>query len=417
MFKAATLPTTDFSASNKLKHYAWRGFNASGKKVRGVMMGYVESDVRDKLAQQKIQIKKIKPTSPSFFSQLGNKMKGSDITAFTRQMATMLHSGVPIVLALKLIADSHKKAEMRAAIAQVSKQVEAGTPLSKAFASASTMFDNFYCDLLATGEETGHLPEVFSRLAMYREKSEALRKKVIKAMIYPSIVTSVAIVVTIGMLLFVIPQFSQIFKTFNAELPWFTQKIIQLSELLQAFGLQIAGLLLAAIIAYKTAMKRNARFRLAVHRLGLKVPIFGDIFLKAAVAKFARTLATTFSAGIPLLSGLESAATTTTNLHIKQAVNSAHQQTSAGMPMYLALRQTDVFPELMLQMVMIGEESGSLDDMLNKNATLYEDDVDNVVDNLGKIIEPFIIVILGTLIGGLLVAMYLPIFDLVNVIS
>ncbi|WP_087016583.1 type II secretion system F family protein [Thaumasiovibrio subtropicus] len=405
------------SSSNKLKHFAWRGVNSNGKKVRGVMMGYIEGDVREKLAQQHIQPQKIKTTTPSFFSSLGNKMNGSDVTAFTRQLATMLHSGVPVVQALKLIADSHKKAEMRATVLQVSKQVEAGMSLSKAFSSASAKFDNFYCDLISTGEETGHLPEVFSRLAMYREKSEALRKKVVKAMIYPTIVSIVAIAVTVGMLIFVIPQFDQIFKSFNAQLPWFTQQVVDLSNLLQSTGGVITVSIVLFVLAFNIALRKSDSFRYQVHKFSLKIPIFGNVILKATIAKFARTLATTFSAGIPLLSGLQSGAQTTTNLHLKTAIEDAHKQTAAGMPLYIALRQTEVFPELMLQMVMIGEESGALDDMLNKNAALYEDDVDNVVDNLSQIMEPFIIVILGGLIGGLLVAMYMPIFSLMSVVG
>ncbi len=408
---------TEATSATKLKHFAWRGVNGNGKKVRGIMMGYIEGDVREKLAQQQIKLQKIKQTTPSAFSSFGNKMKGTDITAFTRQLATMLNAGVPIVQGLRLIADSHKKAEMRAAVLQVSKQVEAGTSLSKAFSSASSMFDGFYCDLIATGEETGHLPEVFARLAMYREKSEALRKKVVKAMIYPTIVSLVAITVTVGMLVFVIPQFDQIFKSFGAQLPWFTQQVVYLSEFIQATGLYIFAGVIIFILSFSLAMRKSPSFKFQVHKWVLRVPIFGGIFLKASIAKFARTLATTFSAGVPLLSGLRSGAQTTSNLFVKKAIDSAHTQTSAGMPLYIALRQADAFPELMLQMVMIGEESGALDDMLNKNATLYESDVDNVVDNLSQIIEPFIIVILGGVVGGLLVAMYMPIFSMMSVIG
>ncbi|HIF9350751.1 TPA: type II secretion system F family protein [Photobacterium damselae] len=404
-------------AANKIRYYRWRGVNQGGKKITGVTLGFQEQEVRAQLTEQMIQVKKIKRTNPSTIDKIRNQMKSSDVTAITRQLATMIESGVPIVQALKLMASSHHKAEVRAVLTQVNTQVEAGASLSKALKSSSPLFDNFYCDLVATGEETGYLGQVFVRLATYREKSEAMRKKVIKAMIYPSMVMLTAISVTILMLVFVIPQFAAIFGSFGAELPWFTRQVLKASDFLINYGGYLAVGLLLALVLYRYSYKRSYSFRLRMARLSLRLPIIGNVVLKATIARFARTLATTFSAGIPLLTGLQSAGKTAGNLHIEEAIMEAHTSAAAGMPLYLSLRQCNVFPELMLQMTMIGEESGSLDDMLNKMASLYENDVDNIVDNLGQILEPLIIIVLGVLIGGLLVAMYMPIFTLMSVIG
>ncbi|RDL30942.1 type II secretion system protein F [Photobacterium damselae] len=404
-------------AANKIRYYRWRGVNQGGKKITGVTLGFQEQEVRAQLTEQMIQVKKIKRTNPSTLDKIRNQMKSSDVTAITRQLATMIESGVPIVQALKLMASSHHKAEVRAVLTQVNTQVEAGASLSKALKSSSPLFDNFYCDLVATGEETGYLGQVFVRLATYREKSEAMRKKVIKAMIYPSMVMLTAISVTILMLIFVIPQFAAIFGSFGAELPWFTRQVLKASGFLINYGGYLAVGLLLALVLYRYSYKRSYSFRLRMARLSLRLPIIGNVVLKATIARFARTLATTFSAGIPLLTGLQSAGKTAGNLHIEEAIMEAHTSAAAGMPLYLSLRQCNVFPELMLQMTMIGEESGSLDDMLNKMASLYENDVDNIVDNLGQILEPLIIIVLGVLIGGLLVAMYMPIFTLMSVIG
>ncbi|PSW18514.1 type II secretion system F family protein [Photobacterium sanctipauli] len=403
--------------ASKIRYYHWRGVNQAGKKLSGVILGFQEQEVRAKLTEQMIQVKKIKHRKPSTLSKLKNQLKPTDITALTRQLCTMIASGVPVVQALKLMADSHHKAEGRAILSQVTIQVEAGASLSRAMRNSSPMFDNFYCDLVSTGEQTGHLAEVFDRIATYREKNEAMRKKVIKAMIYPAMVTITAIGVTIMMLVFVIPQFSNIFSSFGAELPWFTRQVIILSDWVLNHGAYLSAAIVLALFCLTYSYKKSARAKFGIHRLNLKLPIVGSVILKATIARFARTLATTFSAGIPLLDGLHAAGKTAGNQYIETAMMEAHANTAAGMPLHIALRQSDVFPELMLQMTMIGEESGSLDEMLNKMAALYENDVDNTVDNLGKILEPLIILFLGGLIGGLLIAMYMPIFKLMSVIG
>nr|ELY5254642.1 type II secretion system F family protein [Vibrio cholerae] len=400
-----------------LKNYRWRGINSNGKKVSGQMLALNELEVRDKLKDQHIQIKKLKKGSVSLLSRITHRVKTKDITILTRQLATMLTTGVPIVQALKLVGDNHRKAEMKSILAQITKGVEAGTPLSKAMRTASAHFDTLYVDLVETGEMSGNLPEVFERLATYREKSEQLRAKVIKALIYPSMVVLVALGVSYLMLTMVIPEFESMFKGFGAELPWFTQQVLKLSHWVQAYSLWVLIALGAALFGLKTLRKNSLQIRLKTSRLGLKFPIIGNVLAKASIAKFSRTLATSFAAGIPILASLKTTAKTSGNVHFETAINEVYRDTAAGMPMYIAMRNTEAFPEMVLQMVMIGEESGQLDDMLNKVATIYEFEVDNTVDNLGKILEPLIIVFLGTVVGGLVVAMYLPIFNLMSVLG
>ncbi|ELS3715979.1 type II secretion system F family protein [Vibrio fluvialis] len=401
----------------ELKNYRWKGVNSTGKKVAGQTLAISEIEVRDKLKEQHIQVKKIKKGSVSVLTRLTNRVKTKDITILTRQLATMLTTGVPIVQALKLVGDNHRKAEMKSILAQITKGVEAGTPISKAMRTASTHFDALYVDLIQTGEQSGNLAEVFERLAIYREKSEQLRAKVIKALIYPSMVILVALGVSYLMLTMVIPEFESMFKGFGAELPWFTQQILKLSHGVQAYSARAFIASLGLVFGIKAARKKSFVVRLKTSQLSLRFPIIGGVLAKAAIAKFSRTLATSFSAGIPILASLKTTAKTAGNVHFETAIQDVHRHTAAGMPMYIAMRNTQAFPEMVLQMVMIGEESGKLDDMLNKVATIYEFEVDNTVDNLGKILEPLIIVFLGIVVGGLVVAMYLPIFNLMSVLG
>ncbi|WP_329350029.1 type II secretion system F family protein [Vibrio natriegens] len=401
----------------QLKNFRWKGINSSGKKTSGQTLAMSEVEVRERLSAQHIKIKKLKKSSISFITKLSHRVKGKDITVFTRQISTMLVTGVPLVQALKLVSNNHKKAEMKSILMSVTRAVEAGTPMSKAMRTASTHFDALYTDLIATGELSGNLAEVFERLATYREKSEELRAKVIKALIYPAMVMLVALGVSYLMLTQVIPEFEKMFSGFGAELPWFTRQVLDLSAWMQNWGSFIALGTLSLIISARILVKRSDSFRLMMDRAILKIPVLGAVLSKAAIAKFSRTLATSFSAGIPILTSLKTTSKTSGNLHYQLAVEEVYRDTAAGMPMYVAMRNCDVFPELVLQMVMIGEESGRLDEMLNKVATIYEFEVDNTVDNLSKILEPLIIVFLGVVVGGLVTAMYLPIFNLMSVLG
>ncbi|CAK1967533.1 Type IV pilin assembly protein PilC [Vibrio crassostreae] len=405
------------SKQSQLKSYHWKGINSSGKKVSGQTLALTELEVREKLKEQHIQIKKIKKKSISAVTRLTHRVKAKDITILTRQLATMLATGVPIVQAIKLVSDNHRKAEMKSILSHICKGVEAGTPISKAMRTASRHFDDLYTDLVATGELSGNLAQVFERLATYREKSEQLKSKVVKALIYPAMVVTVALTVSYLMLTMVIPEFESMFSGFGADLPWFTQQVLYLSHWMQAYSFYTAlGIGLVVLIIYQLC-QRSHSIRLSVSRLGLRFPVLGGVLAKASIAKFSRTLSTSFSSGIPILMSLKTTAKTAGNLHYESAIIEVHRETAAGMPMYIAMRNTNAFPEMVLQMVMIGEESGNLDDMLNKVASIYEFEVDNTVDNLGKILEPLIIVFLGTVVGGLVVAMYLPIFNLMSVLG
>jgi type IV pilus assembly protein PilC len=401
----------------QLKNFRWKGINSSGKKTSGQTLAMSEVEVRERLNAQHIKIKKLKKSSISFLTKMSHRVKGKDITVFTRQISTMLVTGVPLVQALKLVSNNHKKAEMKSILMSVTRAVEAGTPMSKAMRTASTHFDALYTDLIATGELSGNLAEVFERLATYREKSEELRAKVIKALIYPAMVMLVALGVSYLMLTQVIPEFEKMFSGFGADLPWFTRQVLDLSAWMQNWGSFIALGALSLVISARILVKRSDSFRLMMDRAILRIPVLGAVLSKAAIAKFSRTLATSFSAGIPILTSLKTTSKTSGNLHYQLAVEEVYRDTAAGMPMYVAMRNCDVFPELVLQMVMIGEESGRLDDMLNKVATIYEFEVDNTVDNLSKILEPLIIVFLGVVVGGLVTAMYLPIFNLMSVLG
>ncbi|MGF1773054.1 type II secretion system F family protein [Vibrio wakamikoensis] len=400
-----------------LKAFHWKGVNSQGKKVSGQTLALTEPEARETLKQQHIQVRKLRKRSISTWTKLTQRIKGKDITILTRQLATMLSTGIPIVHAIKLIADNQAKAEMKSILSQISKGLEAGTPISRVMQVASRHFDSFYVDMVATGENSGNLAGVFDRLADYREKQEMLRSKVVKALIYPVMILLVSLGVTYLMLTTVVPEFESMFRGFNADLPWFTQQVLNLSAWFQQNGFLSINLFILATFGLKVARQRSFSVRLYTSRLVLRIPIIGQVITKASIAKFSRTLSTSFSAGIPILSSIQASAKTADNLYYQQVIQSIHSDIVAGTPIHLAMRQADAFPEMVLQMVMIGEESGTLDDMLNRVAAIYEAEVDNTVDNLGKILEPFIIVFLGTLVGGLVVAMYLPIFNLMTVIG
>ncbi|NGN98178.1 type II secretion system F family protein [Grimontia sp. S25] len=404
------------TSPNKLFSYQWRGVTSKGAKVKGQTLAFSEQEARQSLQGQHIRLEKIKKRSPSSWVRRRNSATAKDITLFSRQMATMLEAGVPLGETLKLLKASAKKAEMKLIIGQIYSHIEAGSSLAQSMKASSPLFDQFYCDLVATGEQTGRLEQIFARICVYREKSEETRAKVIKAMIYPTIVCMIAVLVTVGMLIFVIPTFKEIFTSFGAELPWFTQKVLGISDAIQAYGIYMLLVTIVLIAAFKVCINKSYSFRLKMSKFTLHIPIVGDVLTKATISRFTRTLATTFSAGIPLLNGLSAAGKTANNTHYKKVIEEVHKQTAGGRPLHRSIKETGAFPDMMTQMVMIGEESGALDDMLNKVAGIYEADVDNTVDNLGKILEPMIIVTLGVVIGSLVVAMYLPMFNLMGII-
>lgn len=400
----------------KVVTYQWKGTNRDGGRTSGELRGVSSTEIRAQLKAQGVTPKTVRKKAAPFFKS-EKKIKPMDIAMVTRQIATMLAAGVPIVTTLELLGKGHEKPKMRELLATVVNDVQSGIPLSDSLRPHRQYFDDLYVDLVAAGEHSGSLDAVFDRIATYREKAEALKSKIKKAMFYPAAVVIVAILVTSLLLLFVVPQFEDIFNGFGAELPAFTQLIISISRWLQASWYIFVIAIIIGIWSFRRAHLNSQTFRDRVDEFVLKIPAIGDILHKGAMARFARTLATTFAAGVPLIDGLESAAGASGNAVYRKAILKIRTEVMSGMQMNVAMRTTGLFPDMLIQMVMIGEESGSLDNMLNKVANIYEMQVDDAVDGLSSLIEPIMMVVIGTVVGGLIVGMYLPIFEMGNVVG
>lgn len=395
--------------------FQWQGLNRRGQKVKGIMRGDSEKEVRAKLRDQGINPRSVKKKAKPLF---GNKrIKGADIALFTRQIATMLEAGVPLLQALEMVAKGTDHVRVRNLMLTIADDVGGGSPLAASLRKHPEVFDPLYCDLVDSGEQSGSLEAIYDRIATYREKSEALKAKIKKALVYPAAVIVVAIVVTMILLVYVVPQFESVFKDFGAELPAMTQFVVNLSEVVQAYAIYIIAGFIVGGFLFGRAMVKSEKFRDKVQAMSLKIPVVGMILHKAAVARFARTLSTTFAAGVPLINALESAAGASGNSVYRDAIFRVQSDVTSGMQMHTAMVNADVFPTMANQMVYIGEESGSLDDMLSKVADVYEREVDDLVDNLTALLEPMIMVVIGVLVGGLIVAMYLPIFNLGAVVG
>ncbi|ROQ30754.1 type II secretion system F family protein [Gallaecimonas pentaromativorans] len=402
--------------TQKLEIFSWKGLNRRGEKVQGEMTGARINEIKAQLRAQGITPKEVKRKPKSLFS-FGQKVEAADIAAVTRQLATMLASGVPLVQSLDIIAKGYKKDAVREMMVKISGDVQGGTLLSEALAKYPTLFDSLYRDLVAAGEHSGAMETMFDRIATYKEKQEELKAKIKKALFYPSAIVFVAIVVTAILLIFVVPQFEDIFHSFGAELPAFTRLWISISHALQSSWYIIVGVLIIAGFSFRSAHRKSQSVRDKTDRFILRLPIVGSILHKAALARFARTLATTFAAGVPLIDGLASSAGASGNALYRDAVLKVRREVETGMQMNVAMRTTQVFPEMIIQMVLIGEESGSIDEMMSKVAQVYEREVDDAVDGLMSLLEPAIMIVLGPIIGGLVVAMYLPIFQLGQVVG
>ncbi|MCG9738535.1 type II secretion system F family protein [Shewanella insulae] len=400
----------------KVVTFEWKGTNRDGKKTSGELRGISSAEIKAQLKSQGVNPKVVKKKAEPLFKS-DPKIKAMDIAMVTRQIATMLAAGVPIVTTLEMLGRGHEKPKMRELLGTIVSDVQAGIPLSDSLKPHRQYFDDLYVDLVAAGEHSGSLDAVFDRIATYREKAEALKSKIKKAMFYPAAVVVVAIAVTTLLLLFVVPQFEDIFAGFGAELPAFTQMIIGISRWLQSSWYIFVIAIILSIWSFKRAHLKSENFRNRVDEIVLKIPIIGQILHKAAMARFARTLATTFAAGVPLIDGLESAAGASGNYVYRTALNKVRAEVMSGMQMNVAMRTTGLFPDMLIQMVMIGEESGGLDEMLNKVANIYEMQVDDAVDGLSSLIEPIMMVVIGTLVGGLIIGMYLPIFQMGNVVG
>lgn len=402
-------------AMKQIVEYNWTGINKRGQKIKGVMRADSDRVVRTKLRDQGVMPKTVKKKGKPLLGD--KKIVGADIALFTRQIATMLSAGVPLLQGLEMVAKGVEKVKVRNLMLTIAHDVSSGSPLAAALRKHPEVFDNLYCDLVDSGEQSGSLETIFDRVATYREKSEALKAKIKKALVYPASVIVVAIVVTIILLVFVVPQFEAVFKDFGAELPAMTQFVVTLSEIVQAYFMYVAAGIVVAAWLFKRAYVKSQKLRDKVDKYSLKIPVIKAILNKAAVARFARTLSTTFAAGVPLISALESAAGASGNAVYRDAILRIRDEVTSGMQMNTAMQSQNLFPTLAEQMVFIGEESGSLDDMLAKVATIYEREVDDLVDNLTALLEPMIMVVIGGLVGGLIVAMYLPIFSLGKVVS
>lgn len=391
--------------------FSWEGTDRKGSKVKGELSGASPALVKAQLRKQGINPQKVRKKSVSLFGA-GKKIKPMDIALFTRQMATMMKAGVPLLQSFDIIGEGFDNPNMRKLVDDLKQEVAAGNSFATALRKKPQYFDDLYCNLVDSGEQSGALETLLDRVATYKEKTEALKAKIKKAMNYPIAVVLVAVIVSAILLIKVVPQFQEVFANFGAELPAFTLMVIGLSEALQEWWFIVLVGLIAGAFAFKEAHKRSEKFRNWFDRLLLKVPVVGDILYKSSVARFARTLSTTFAAGVPLVDALDSVAGATGNVVFRSATMKVKNDVSTGMQLNFSMRTTGAFPTMAVQMTAIGEESGSLDEMLAKVATFYEDEVDNMVDSLTSLMEPMIMAVLGVLVGGLIIAMYLPIFQL-----
>jgi type IV pilus assembly protein PilC len=393
--------------------FQWIGVSARGKRLEGELTGSSIALVKAQLRKQGITPSKVKRKAKPLFG-IANKQKitPKDIALVTRQIATMLMAGVPLIQAIDMIGSGSTNKSVAKLMETIGDEVKAGQPLSKSLRQHPRYFDDLYCDLVASGEQSGALDKIFDRVALYKEKSEALKSKIKKAMFYPIAVLVVALIVTSILLIFVVPQFQSIFDGFGAQLPAFTLFVIGISNFMQEYWWMMLITVVAFGWAFKEAHLKSLKLRDATDRAILKLPVIGMILNKAAVARYARTLSTTFAAGVPLVDALDSAAGASGNAVYRYAILDIKAEVSSGNQMNWAMRNVKIFPDMVVQMVAIGEESGSLDGMLAKVATIYEQEVDDAVDGLSSLLEPLIMAVLGVLVGGLIVAMYLPIFQL-----
>jgi type IV pilus assembly protein PilC len=399
----------------KMSTYTWEGLDRKGNKVKGELTGLTPAIVKAQLRKQGITPGKIKKKTDSLFSR-GKKIKPMAIALFTRQMATMMKSGVPLLQSFDIIAEGVENPTLRKLVEEIKQNVAAGNSLASSLRKHPAYFDDLYCNLVDAGEQAGALETLLDRVAMYKEKTEALKAKIKKAMTYPIAVVVVAIIVSGILLIKVVPQFQSIFEGFGAELPGFTLMVINLSEVVQSWWLLILIVLTGLSFLFRHSYRRSEKMRNTIDRALLKLPIIGPLLYKSAIARYARTLSTTFAAGVPLVEALESVAGATGNVVFKNAVNQVRADVSTGTQLNFSMKSTGVFPTLAIQMTAIGEESGALDDMLDRVATIYEAEVDNMVDSLTSLMEPMIMAVLGVVVGGLVIAMYLPIFQLGSVV-
>ena len=398
--------------------FTWEGKNKSGKVLKGEIHAMSQDLVKAELRKQGIVPKSVKKKSSGLFSSKGKPIKTADISIFSRQMATMMKAGVPLVQSFEITADGHSNKTMTELIYAIKADVEAGGSFADAISKHPMYFDDLFCNLVAAGEQSGALETLLEKIATYKEKTEALKAKIKKALFYPLSVLVVAFIVSAILLIFVVPSFSNMFAGFGADLPAFTLMVVGLSDFMVAWWWAIFGGIALAITAFTQTFKRSRKFRNSLDKLYLKIPVVSALVKNSSIARFSRTLATMFAAGVPLVEAMDSVAGATGNNEYVQAVNTLRDDLSSGLQLQTSLQAfPELFPNMVVQMVAIGEESGALDDMLGKVADFYEAEVDNSVDALTSLMEPAIMVFLAIVIGGLVIAMYLPIFKMGEVIG
>ncbi len=396
--------------------FQWEGTNRRGARHKGEIDGPSVALVKATLRRQGISPIKVKKKPRALFGSDGTKkVTAKDIAIFTRQLSTMMSAGVPLLQSFDIVAKGNEHSGMRKLIASLKNDIESGSSLAQSLSRHPRVFDELFCNLVRAGEHAGILDSLLNKIATYKEKTEILKAKIKKALMYPAGIMTVALLVTIILLVWVVPQFESLFSSFGADLPAFTQLVVTLSEFVQAWWWLIIGVVVGGIYAVVTLKKTSKKFRGKLDQLALKLPVVGGILRKAAIARFARTLGTMFVAGVPLVEAMESVAGATGNQVYTDGIMKIRDEISNGQQLQAAMAETGLFPSMTVQMVAIGEESGSLDSMLSKVADFYEQEVDDAVDNMSSLMEPLIMVILGVLIGGLVLAMYLPIFKMGSV--
>ena len=396
--------------------FVYKGTDKRGKKVEGEISGTSSSLVRAQLMRQGIHTSKVRKKSKPLFGGGKKKINPMDIAILTRQLATMMKAGVPLVQSFEIVAEGLENKSLQELLLTIRDDVAAGGGFAGSLRKHPKYFDDLFCNLVESGEQSGALETMLARIATYKEKTEQLKAKIKKAMTYPIAVVVVAIIVTAILLIKVVPTFAETFSGFGAELPAFTLFVLNLSNMATAYWLHgiIGGA--AAVFIFREAKRKSKAFSRFLDRAVLKLPVVGQIIYLSIIARFARTLSTTFAAGVPLIDALESVSGATGNSLYQEAVLAIKDEVATGIQLNIAIRQTKLFPAMLVQMATIGEESGALDTMLDKVAIYYEDAVDNMVDSLTSLLEPIIMSVLGVLVGGLLIAMYLPIFQMGNVV-
>jgi len=399
---------------DELQAFNWVGVDKIGKKLKGELQAKSVLLAKNELRRQGIQVKNIKKKSKSIFSS-GKKIKAQDISLFSRQLATMMESGVPMVQAFEIIEGGQSNPNMAKLLNNVKTEIQSGSSLAESLGKHPVYFDELYCNLVNAGEKAGVLDELLDTIATYKERTEEIKGKIKKAMFYPAAVLFVAISVTILLLVKVVPEFQNMFTSFGADLPGLTLMVVNASNSMQKYWWMVIAVLAGLVWGFIFLKKRSLKFAHALDRLSLKIPIVGGILFNAAIARFARTLSTTFAAGVPLVEGLDTVSGAVGNVVFRDAVQKVKDDVSTGHQLQLAMSQTGIFPHMVIQMASIGEESGNLDAMLGKVADYYEQEVSNAVDALSSLLEPIVMVLVGGLVGVMVVAMYLPIFKMASV--